>query len=86
MHILKHLHLMYFGLFSFVFLCYIRIRVQMCHLGHGDTLSTYTEGEKEHKREHRLKEKNNMGAKHSTCLLFRCIRGSSRVEEITLSS
>lgn len=59
----------------------------MCHLGHVDTLcGTYMEGKKEHKSEHTGKKTTNMDAKHSTCLLFRCIRGGSRVEETAVSS
>lgn len=59
----------------------------MCHLGHVDTLcGTYMEEKKNIKVSTQVKKTTNTDAKHSTCLLFRCIRGGSRVEETAVSS
>lgn len=89
MHVLKHLHLMYF-VFFFPF-CFL-----MLHKNSGANVSPgacrhimwYIHGGKKNiKVSTQVKKKTtNMDAKHSTCLLFRCIRGGSRVEETAVSS
>lgn len=69
----------------------MRIQVQMCGLGHVDTLCAYVRGGKKNiKGSTQVKKKKtrktSKDVKHLTCLLFRCIRGGSGVEETTVSS
>lgn len=56
----------------------------------GHIMCICTWRKKEHKREHTGKKnktrKTSKDVKHLTCLLFRCIRGGSGVEETTVSS